>query len=105
MVIHSRGVCCGTSYFAPRVLGPSIALTIDFNVGDAPAPMGCAFLPPWWGAHQKDSSIWRIFKIQSRWHDTSLNGREEMLIFFHKVEEQPHVFTTPRVVDKLKASK
>ena len=24
MVIHSRGVCCGTSYFAPHVLGSDV---------------------------------------------------------------------------------
>ena len=34
MVIHSQGVCCGTSYFAPHVPRPSIAFTMDFNVGD-----------------------------------------------------------------------
>ena len=34
MVIHSQGVCFGTSYFAPHVLRPSIAFTMDFNVGD-----------------------------------------------------------------------
>ena len=34
MVIHSQDVCCGTSYFAPHVIRPSIALTMDFNVGD-----------------------------------------------------------------------
>ena len=33
MVIHSPGVCCGTSYFAPHVLRPSIEFTMDFNVG------------------------------------------------------------------------
>ena len=32
--MHSQGVCCGTSYFAPHVLRPSIAFTMDFNVGD-----------------------------------------------------------------------
>ena len=54
MVIHSRGVCCGTSYFAPHVLRPSIAFTMHFNVGDKvfhSPPMGCAFLLQWWGAH------------------------------------------------------
>ena len=34
MVIHSQGVCRGTLYFAPHVLRPSIAFTMDFNVGD-----------------------------------------------------------------------
>ena len=34
MVIHSQGVYCGTSYVAPHVLRPSIAFTMDFNVGD-----------------------------------------------------------------------
>ena len=34
MVIHSQGVCRGTSYFAPHVLKPSIAFTMDFSVGD-----------------------------------------------------------------------
>ena len=34
MVIHSEGVCCGTSYFSPHVFKPSIAFTMDFNVGD-----------------------------------------------------------------------
>ena len=33
MVRHSQGVC-GTSYFAPHVLRPSIAFTMDFSVGD-----------------------------------------------------------------------
>ena len=31
MVIHYSRVCCGTTYF---VLRPSIAFTMDFNVGD-----------------------------------------------------------------------
>ena len=34
MLIHSRGVRCGTSYFAPHVLRPSIAFTMDFNIAD-----------------------------------------------------------------------
>ena len=32
-MIHSQGVCRGTSSFA-LILRPSIAFTMDFNVGD-----------------------------------------------------------------------
>ena len=34
MVIHSKGVCRGTSCFAAHVLRPSFAFTMDFNVVD-----------------------------------------------------------------------
>ena len=34
MVIHSQGVCCTTSFFAPHVLRPCVAFTMDFSVGD-----------------------------------------------------------------------
>ena len=70
MVIHSRRVCCGTSYFAPHFFRPSIAFTMDFNVGDKvfyTRSMGCAVLPQWWAFHQKDSYNWSISKMQSRW--------------------------------------
>ena len=34
MVIHPQGVCCGTSYFAPHVLRPSIAFMLRYQPHD-----------------------------------------------------------------------
>ena len=69
MVMHFEGVCCGTPYFAPHVLTPSIAFTMDFNVGDKvfyTRSNGVAtvvgFAPTTNGLF-----TWSIFKMESRW--------------------------------------
>ena len=70
--IPSPGVCRGTSYFAPHVLKPSIALTItmDFSVGDKvfyTCSNGVCVLATLVGFALEGFVHLIIFKMQSRW--------------------------------------
>ena len=70
MVIHSQGVCCGTSYFAPNVPRPSIAFTMGFNVEDKVfyTRSNGVHVPPTVVGFAPEGSIHlEYFKMQLRW--------------------------------------